>query len=360
MTFNVTFNCDDEISDKILIYIAQTNNSDNLVFDSIIDNKPTYKINYGVYKILYNKHTITIKYLQTDNSNNNDTIIISSNIQNDSSKEVISDFILFVSKCNFNNTNKNYCFINEGIYWKKITEIVNRPINSIFLPNKKDILDNINQFILSKSDYEKFGIKFKKNYLLHGPPGTGKTSMVNCISSEINYDIYWINLSKNLNTTHIIKLISKIPSKSILLLEDIDIISTNQNNGEDFNCSVLLNLLDGILSKRDIITIMTTNYIEKLNKILIRPGRIDNIYSFNYCIKSQIIEMYNHYYKHEKIDSNILKLVIDRLDNESMSMAALQKFIFTNKETQTKLKKNIKMLDDLIIQYNTTYHNIYN
>ena len=44
-------------------------------------------------------------------------------------------------------------------------------------------------------------------------------------------------------------LFSQSNVKPILLLDDMDIISTNQNNCENFNCSVLLNLLDGILSK---------------------------------------------------------------------------------------------------------------
>jgi len=59
--------------------------------------------------------------------------------------------------------------------------------------------------------------------------------------------------------------------------------------------SGLLNALDGILSNQNgIITIMTTNYINKLGSALIRPGRIDKAFELTYCVHEQIVGMLLH------------------------------------------------------------------
>lgn len=49
---------------------------------------------------------------------------------------------------------------------------------------------------------------------------------------------------------------------------------TNKNNGK-LSLSGLLNILDGVASSEGRIVIMTTNHVEKLDKALIRPGRVD-------------------------------------------------------------------------------------
>ena len=65
-------------------------------------------------------------------------------------------------------------------------------------------------------------IKYKRNYLLYGPPGTGKTSFITAISSLYNLDIFMVNFGGNVSDSAFIKLISKLPERSLLVLEDID------------------------------------------------------------------------------------------------------------------------------------------
>ena len=58
----------------------------------------------------------------------------------------------------------------------------------------------------------------------------------------------------------------------------------------------LLNTLDGIAHREEQMTFLTTNYITKLDKALIRPGRIDKIIKFTYATLSQIEMMYNKFF----------------------------------------------------------------
>ena len=67
--------------------------------------------------------------------------------------------------------------------------------------------------------------------------------------------------------------------------------TTKMDESQKLTLSHILNILDGILETPGRIFIMTSNYPEKLDKALIRPGRIDSIVHFTKCTKEDIIEM---------------------------------------------------------------------
>ena len=160
--------------------------------------------------------------------------------------------------------------------------------------------------------------------LFYGPPGTGKTSFVKAIAYEYQMGIYSINLNdSNINDESISAVLNSMGSLSnkILLFEDVDTafadkeqiklesklnIESNDSNKEKdsdkksvaqpqikfLTYSGLLNALDGVMTNHQgVITIMTTNYIEKLGPALIRPGRIDNKFLLKECNKEQIQKM---------------------------------------------------------------------
>jgi len=61
----------------------------------------------------------------------------------------------------------------------------------------------------------------------------------------------------------------------------------------------LLEVLDGVMEMEGRMLIITTNYPEKLDKALIRPGRIDMKVHFGPMTGMNIIEMYKHYFNDE-------------------------------------------------------------
>ena len=76
----------------------------------------------------------------------------------------------------------------------------------------------------------------------------------------------------------------KVPSQSIVLLEDIDSAFVNRVESSavksaydglnQVTFSGLLNMLDGVASTEARILFMTTNYIDRLDPALIRPGKV--------------------------------------------------------------------------------------
>ena len=73
-----------------------------------------------------------------------------------------------------------------------------------------------------------------------------------------------------------------------------------ENLDDKLTLGFLLNLLDGVLETPGRIIIMTTNYPERLDKALVRPGRVDMNICFKKCTHDTIISMLSHFYNVQK------------------------------------------------------------
>ena len=245
-------------------------------------------------------------------------------------------------------------FISTNNKWDKLSVIQKRPMETVFINKKDDVLSDINKFMISENIYIKNGIKYKRNYLFHGPPGTGKTSFITAIASKYNLDIFMVNFGGGITDSSFIKIISRIPEKSLLVLEDIDSLFSNDlENKTNVSFSTILNTLDGFACKNRLITIMTTNHINKLNGALIRPGRIDYIFELTYANRDQMYEMYSSYFP----DKDIFSTLYETIKSKKISTAAFHKFLFDNRDT-SNIMDNIEVLYTLTEQYKS-YQNMY-
>jgi chaperone BCS1 len=67
------------------------------------------------------------------------------------------------------------------------------------------------------------GIPYRRGFLLHGPPGSGKTSFIQALAGSLGYDICLLNMSeRGLADDKLIHLLSNVREQSFVLIEDVD------------------------------------------------------------------------------------------------------------------------------------------
>lgn len=188
--------------------------------------------------------------------------------------------------------------------WNHRNDLPLRALDTVILKDgQRDTLAaDVAQFIASEDAYNRMGVPWHRGYLFHGPPGTGKTSLARALATEFNLDVWYIPLSDLDEDTKLLGLIAEVGAGSMLLLEDIDTLrAATDRNAPDaepaqqtpFGISAggLFNSLDGVATPHGLITVMTTNHIDRLDPALIRTGRVDRQLHVDYLDSGQFLEL---------------------------------------------------------------------
>ncbi|KAF9172090.1 hypothetical protein BGX21_005458 [Mortierella sp. AD011] len=186
-------------------------------------------------------------------------------------------------------------------YWSSSSTRSPRAFHSVILAEglKEELLNDITMFRNSAQWYHDRGVPYRRGYLLHGPPGTGKTSFIVALAGHLRMSVCIVNLGiSGLNDQQLDQLLNNAPRNSILLMEDVDAALIKRKAGKaqsgsnNVTLSGILNALDGITAQEGSVVFMTTNHIRKLAPALIRPGRCDRKMLFDYADKHQIRGMF--------------------------------------------------------------------
>lgn len=89
-------------------------------------------------------------------------------------------------------------YTNWGTEWRPFGQPRRRrPLGSVVLDDgvSEHVLGDVREFVDSTRWYIERGIPYRRGYLLHGPPGCGKSSFVASLAGELGYDICVLNLS---------------------------------------------------------------------------------------------------------------------------------------------------------------------
>lgn len=288
--------------------------------------------------------------------------------------------------------------VRDMIRWTRFSARPSRDMSTVIFDKKakQELLQDINEYLHphTRRWYANHGIPYRRGYLFSGAPGTGKTSLTSALAGVFGLDIYVLSLlDPNMNESALMRLMSEVPSRCIVLLEDIDAAGLNrpasepkprmggrgkrdkpadtdvlstiqgavdqgvQNSGSATSVSLsgLLNAIDGVSSQEGRILIMTTNSPESLDKALIRPGRVDMHIAFELPSKVDMQELFLSMYQDdttgvvhggeltnaneeaEKKDDQRLESLAGKfaesMPERKFSLAALQGFILQYKRS---------------------------
>jgi len=210
-----------------------------------------------------------------------------------------------------------------------------RPISSVVLDANvtNTIVTDVKDFLGSQNWYKERGIPYRRGYLLHGPPGCGKTSFITALAGELEYSICVLNLSdRSMSDDRLQHRLADAPENSIILLEDVDAAFVSREDVKHLEeaykglnrltFSGLLNAIDGVTSSEGRIMFMTTNYIERLDPALVRPGRVDIIQFIGFCSRHQLIEMFGRFYPDQ--NENRAAVFADKVAELGVDLSAAQ------------------------------------
>jgi chaperone BCS1 len=221
--------------------------------------------------------------------------------------------------------------------WSMVHGYVPRTLDSVILPysDKQKLVKDIEHFRTNRKWYGDMGIPYRKGYLFHGPPGTGKTSLVTGLSSHFKSNVYVIKLSDMTDAT-LREAISTVAENSFLVMEDIDTVNASKDRDSkdvDSNpklrgvtLSGLLNVIDGVLSPSGAVFVLTTNHKEKLDPALVRPGRVDMQFHITYATTGQKQQLYDRFFPGQQCPDEYLE--------KQMSMAELQQALMERRMEQ--------------------------
>ncbi|XP_071682239.1 AAA-ATPase At3g50940 isoform X2 [Lolium perenne] len=280
-------------------------------------------------------------------------------------------------------------FMNEGISWRGISHQHPATFDTLAMdpPTKQAVVADLDRFLKRKEYYRRIGKAWKRGYLLYGPPGTGKSSLVAAVANHLRFNLYDLDLSQVCYNGALQQLLIGMPNKSILVIEDIDCCfsATSRDrktpartqvgnkpartqdgdkpagtqDGDDadddpdgcssrqnITLSGLLNFIDGLWSTsgEERIIIFTTNYKDRLDPALLRPGRMDMHIYMGFCCWEAFKTLARNYFL---VDDHALFQEIQGLLAEvEVTPAEVSEMLLRDEDVDVALKGLVEFLTE--------------
>lgn len=167
----------------------------------------------------------------------------------------------------------------KGEYWEAAGDIPRRALDTILIDDDRvqRVLADMRWSYAAQDWYAQRGVPWRRGYLLFGPPGTGKSSLIRALASELSLDIATLDVGQSTPTDDDLReAMTHAPKRALIAIEDVDAMLTLRDSGDKrsgVSFSGLLNAIDGVAAQEGRALIMTTNHRDRLEPALIRPGR---------------------------------------------------------------------------------------
>lgn len=191
-----------------------------------------------------------------------------------------------------------------------------RGLDTVFVDAaiKQRLVERLTWFLGAEDWHTSRGIPWKLGIVLHGPPGTGKTSLIHALASDFGFDIKYIKSLHGLGAAFL-----SGTKNDLFVIEDIDTIAgalnREGNTGRDAAVAAgetaargsplheILNSMDGMQTPDGLKFIVTTNHIGRLDPAIVRPGRIDEVIEVGPLSLDSARAMFKAFYGRDGITS---------------------------------------------------------
>lgn len=160
----------------------------------------------------------------------------------------------------------------------------------------EDIKDQIHTNVLVPIKYtstcQLHNIPLKRTILLDGPFGTGKSLTARMVARIAELNGWTFILIDRIQGLKVALEFANRYAPAVVFGEDIDRIASERNDA----MNDLINVIDGVVSKKaEIMTVLTTNFLEKLDPVILRPGRLDAVITIRAPGPKTVERLLRHY-----------------------------------------------------------------
>ena len=172
----------------------------------------------------------------------------------------------------------------DSSYWSCIAnDIPPRSFDTLFFDNNviDTVKDHLDKWIANAGIYKSRNLNFKTGILIHGPAGTGKSSLAVAIATYLKCNLISIDMATfdDLDIVDLVGSINADKEMYVVFLDEIDVVFKSRDESitdeQKERTTKLLTFFDSANSPSNVIFVATTNYPERLDSAVTRKGRFD-------------------------------------------------------------------------------------